>query len=216
MLKSLISLFLESNCPLCDRTARNLICQSCCDRIHKEKNLHSQTSLKVFAWGAYRGQLKRAIAALKYQNCPELGQLMGLWLGEAWLKSSGYKPAKKIIVVPIPMHSNKLKQRGYNQAELIARGFCQFTGFSLRSRGLKRIKETKAMFALTSAQRKENIRSAFGIGPEFAQKNPRSPVLLIDDIYTTGNTVTEATKILEDRGIKVFGAATLSKTASQN
>ena len=219
MFKSLISLFLESNCPLCDRAARDLVCKSCLARLRccqlNHKYWYRRKDLRVFAWGKYRGELKRAIAALKYQNCPELGELMGLWLGRAWCDSSCYDRTKKIIVVPIPMHSKKFKQRGYNQAELIGRGFCKFTGYPMGARGLKRLKQTKAMFDLTPQQRQENIKSAFAIGPEFEKKQVRSPVILIDDICTTGNTITEAAKILRDRGIEVWGAATVSITSTE-
>ncbi len=219
MLKSLIALFLESNCPLCDRTAaRDIICNSCNDRLSrsqlKGKYWHERKDIAVFAWGNYGGELKRAIAAVKYQNCPELGELMGLWLGRAWCDAIGYSRAKKMIVVPIPIHPKKLKQRGYNQAESIGRGFCKFTGYPMRSRGLKRKKYTQAMFDLTPQQRQENIKSAFVIGGEFDKQPPRSPVILIDDICTTGNTLAEAAKILRDRGIEVFGAATVSITST--
>ena len=214
MFKSLISLFLESNCPLCERAGGDVICKHCLNRIKSCQLNHQywqkQKDVPVFAWGKYEGELKRAIAALKYHNCPELGELMGLWLGRAWCDSLCYDRAKNILVVPIPIHPNKLKQRGYNQAESIGRGFCKFTRLAMKSRGLKRIRQTKAMFDLTPQQRKENIKSAFAIGEQFEKNPPRSPVLLIDDIYTTGNTVTEAAKILRDRGIKVCGAVTVS------
>lgn len=218
MFKSLISVFLESNCPLCQRGAKELICNYCLEGIKncqlKNNSCQGQTELPVFAWGRYRGQLKRAIAALKYENCPKLGQLMGIWLGRAWLESSFYNKNKKITVVPVPIHPKKLRTRGYNQAELIARGFCRSTGYSLTSHGLKRVKETKAMFGLDFQQRKENLREAIAVGPDFEKNPPKSPVLIVDDIYTSGTTATEAALTLQKRKIAAIGIVTVSIASS--
>ncbi|MCU0534251.1 MAG: ComF family protein [Hydrococcus sp. Prado102] len=130
-----------------------------------------------------------------------------------WLNCSPYKQTKKITVIPIPLHAKKLQARGFNQAELIARSFCRITNYSLQAQGLERVKETQAMFSLNSLDdRKNNLRDAFVLGKGLKKGGSVSPVLLIDDIYTTGTTVNEAAKLLRDRNILVLGVGAIAKT----
>ena len=142
---------------------------------------------------------------MKYSNKPEIGDILGKLLGQAWLDS---QPTAKLTVVPIPMHYRKQKARGFNQAEVIAKSFCQITGCKLNTKALIRDRETEAMFNLSSASaRVKNIRGALRVGT----KLPQHSVLLIDDIHTTGTTVDEASKVLEQNQIKVIGVAVAAK-----
>ena len=214
MLKSLLSLFLQENCPLCQRTADQILC-SYCQRQLQNYQLPNpgqfwQGSLPLFVWGSYGGTLKRAIAEFKYNNHPQLGELMGEWLAKSWLDAAIRKPAKKLTVVPIPLHISKLKQRGFNQAEIIAKSFCRFTGYTLAANGLVRVRDTKAMFGLTPEQRSKNLKNALALGKNLEKNKTRSPVLIIDDIYTTGTTTKEAAQVLQQGGISLAGVAAIA------
>lgn len=164
----------------------------------------------MFIWGFYGGILKRAIAALKYENHPQLAQPLGHWLGKAWLDSPLSAQAKKMTVIPIPIHAQKLQQRGFNQAELLGNSFCQFTGLSLQPLGLERVRETQSQFGLGSLGREENLADAFRLGKSLSRRPPASPVLLLDDIYTTGATARSAAKTLQQQGIRVFGVVAIA------
>jgi predicted amidophosphoribosyltransferase len=114
--------------------------------------------------------------------------------------------------VPIPLHHSKQKKRGFNQAEVMAKSFCQITGYKLNTQALIRVKETEAMFNLeTLAARAKNLQGALQIGA----KLPKYPVLLLDDIYTTGTTVKESIKILQQNKIEVIGVAVAAKAGIQ-
>ena len=212
MLEQLLSVFLESHCEFCRRTTADVLCEYCYQRLashrlSKSDRLNLYKSHSVYAWGRYDGQLKRAIAQMKYQNKPKIGSLLGTELGKAWLDSKQVKIPSKIAVVPIPMHLKKQRERGFNQAEIIARSFCRLTGYQLSDRVLVRTRETEAMFNLSSRQeRAKNLQGALRIG-----KIPKYPVLLIDDIYTTGTTVNEAIKVLQQQKIKIIGVAVAAK-----
>lgn len=212
MLKSLLSLFLKPNCSLCDRPAEDILCKDCQRQIKncqlKNPQQFWHLKLPLFAWGEYEGKLKQAIATLKYENHPELGNFLGCWLGESWLKSGMKNSFQKISVIPIPLHADKLKQRGFNQAELIAKGFCQLTGYPLIAQGLERVRNTEAMFGLNPRQREDNIKNAFRIAKAIEKYS--SPILLLDDIYTRGTTVREAASTLRSQGIQVTGVVALS------
>ena len=212
MFKQLLSVFLQSRCAFCQRTTPTTLCGYCQQKLLSHQlpkgDRLKHNNLPVFAWGKYDGQLKRAIALMKYDNKPEIGRVLGELLGQAWLDSDLIKP-RKITVVPIPLHHQKLKTRGFNQAQIIAQSFCQTTGYSLNSQALIRVRETKAMFDLNPEQRVKNLQGAFKVG----NKLPKHPVLLIDDIYTMGTTVKESVKVLSKA--EVIGVAVVAKAGNK-
>ncbi|MEA5535054.1 ComF family protein [Crocosphaera sp. XPORK-15E] len=220
MLKNILSIFLKENCPLCQRSTDEEICYDCqrqlksCQLKHPKKLW--QGELPLFAWGKYEGKLKQAIAALKYENNPQIGEFLGFWLGETWLKYTLIKTQKTPTIIPIPLHLTKEKERGFNQSDLIAKGFCQITKYPLKTKGLIRIRQTEAMFGLTPEQRKANIQQAFSLGKSLQNHPLSTPILLIDDIYTTGTTAKEAAKVLSIQGFKVLGIIAVSTTQNQS
>ncbi|MGK7939508.1 MAG: ComF family protein [Crocosphaera sp.] len=211
MFKNILSIFLQENCPLCERASNEEICFYCQKQLKscqlKEPKQFWKGDLPLFVWGEYDGKLKQAIAALKYDKNPQIGELLGIWLGETWQKYSLINTQKHPSIIPIPLHSSKEKSRGFNQADIIARGFCQVTKYPLITRGLRRIRATQAMFGLTVEERKQNIKQVFRVGKSF---NPSQPILLLDDIYTTGTTVKEASRVLRQQGVKVLGVIALA------
>ena len=212
-LKGLLNLFLESNCPLCQRPTSQEFCQDCTKQIQSCQLRHStwwKGRLPVFAWGMYGGALKQAITALKYQNQPQLARPLGDWLARAWLNSQ--LASQSLIVVPIPLHINRQKQRGYNQAVLLAQSFCDFTGLPLQHSGLERIRETEAQFGLSVLERERNLATAFKLGSGFRRYHPAKQVLLLDDIFTTGATAYSAAQTFQNLSIPVYGLVTIATT----
>ncbi len=213
MFRQLLSIFLQSSCPLCDRTADEYICQYClaklssCQLKTRERRSWWGT-MPVFAWGKYDGQLKRAIALMKYSNHPEVGIILGELLAKAWLESNLIE-FKQVTVVPIPLHQQKIKDRGFNQAEKIAEGFCRLTGYSLSPQTLIRVRQTQAMFDLTPEERMKNLQGAFRLNKNL----PKQPLLLLDDIYTTGTTINESAEILRRNKVNVIGSIVVAKTS---
>jgi len=104
------------------------------------------------------------------------------------------------LVVPIPLHRKKLRERGFNQAELIAKVVAQHLQVRLTKGNLKRIKATVTQTSLDRKERRRNLREAFTVKnrDEFQAKN----VLLVDDVYTTGTTIKEAARVLKEARVK--------------
>ncbi|NJL86923.1 MAG: ComF family protein [Leptolyngbyaceae cyanobacterium SM1_1_3] len=216
-LKSVLNLFLQGRCPLCDRPTPANFCLACQTNLQQQTNCppaNWQSPLPVLAWRRYEGSLKRAIAALKYQHQPQIGFTLGTWLGETWQQQVQICNCRP-VVVPIPLHPNKLQQRGYNQAELIAQGFCRVTGLALAAHGLQRVQMTEAQFSLSAQARWQNLAQAFELGPHFQPHKPTAPVLLIDDIYTTGATATSAADTLRRQQISVLGIGAIARSMAQ-
>jgi ComF family protein len=215
MFKQLLSVFLESRCEFCQRTTGDsqweCLCKYCFQQLASHQLAQSdrlKLDQAIFAWGRYDGQLKRAIALMKYHQKPEICTLLGNLLGTAWLDNNPTKLSNKITVVPIPLHHKKQQSRGFNQAEVMAKSFCQITGYQLNAQALIRIRDTEAMFNLeSSAARVKNIQGALQVG----KKLPKYPVLLLDDVHTTGTTVQESIKVLQQQKIEVIGVAVSAK-----
>jgi len=214
-LRDCLRLVLKLPCPICQRPTDRPTCPDCERQLHHCQFPRSvQRQPALFAWGGYQGALKRAIAALKYDNHPELARPLGHWMGTAWLASH---PSTSPIIVPIPMHPKKQRQRGFNQAELLAEAFCEQTGLTLATHGLERMRETTAQFTLASAQaRTENVKDAFCLGRSFQRKAPTPPVWLLDDIYTTGATMESAAQTLRRQGIRVGGVIVLAQAGDSS
>lgn len=216
---TIATLFLHSCCPLCDRPASQDLCSSCWRQLQQcaappgwqpsSSASNSPDGLPVIAWGAYRPPLKQAIAALKYQQHCHLARPLGKALASRWI-SAPLKTRQPPWVVPIPLHLDKQKARGFNQAELIAEAFCQHTGLKLVRHGLTRSRSTAPQFALGPAARQKNLAGAFALGPAFQKACPPRPILLLDDIYTTGTTVRAAAKTLRRHQISVCGVVAVA------
>ena len=210
--QEILSLFLHPNCPCCGRSAESVLCANCNRQLEEcrfwQGKFQGKGKIPVLAWGKYEGFLKRAIASLKYEQKPEIARPLGEKLGETWLQTATFPTSLNPVVIPIPLHPEKEQQRGYNQAQLIARSFCQVTKFPLHPQGLKRIKNTEALFGLTPQQRQQQLDRAFTVGKKL---NPKQPIILLDDIYTTGTTVQAAQMTLQQVGLKVLAVTAVAK-----
>lgn len=208
--ESLIDLIFQCRCPLCDRPAAASLCATCQRQIYAQQYPSRQTfwrsDLPIFPWGRYSGALRQSLSALKYERQPRIAQLLGSWLAQAWLTSAecASLPQRfRIVVVPIPMYAEKRRQRGYDQAVLIARQFCTVTRLPLRQRGLIRERATTAQFGLSAKEREANLSGAFCVSSGLLHS--KVSVLLIDDIYTTGATARAAADALRQAALPVSG-----------
>jgi ComF family protein len=119
-----------------------------------------------------------------------------------------------LVVVPVPLHARNLRQRGFNQSQLIARHAVKLGAGSgrlvVRSRVLERRRETQSQIGLTRHQRRENLRGAFVVSrpEEMAGRE----VLLVDDVFTTGTTVSECARVLRRAGASKAFVATVART----
>ncbi len=202
--KPLLDFFLKPNCPLCDRPTPTILCVYCDRQLQSEQLSDPLQNITPFilAWGNYSGTLKRAIAQCKYHNQPRLAYHLGELLGKTWL--ANLPDNSQVLAIPIPLHPDKQRQRGFNQAELIAKGFCQQTGIKL-NQSLLRVKSTEAQFQLNPTDRQQNLNNAFALKP--GHKLQGRSIILIDDIYTTGATISAASQPLQNTSTSIVGIA---------
>lgn len=113
------------------------------------------------------------------------------------------------LVSSLPLERSRLKWRGYNQAEELAKYFCQYFNLEMRNDILSKIKKTKPQIELRGKERKENIKGAFLVKNKEMIKNRK--ILLIDDVYTTGSTMEEVAQTLKKAGAKEVWGLVLAR-----
>ncbi|GAB4218213.1 MAG: ComF family protein [Synechococcales cyanobacterium] len=203
----------QGRCVLCQRSVspgERCFCRDCRRQIQGSRYpswgsrviLPSGATTQLYAWGRYEGSLRQALRCLKYERQPEIGHCLGDWIGHDWERQWG----RQWTVIPIPLHPDKRQQRGYNQAELISQRFCEQTGCDHQPHLLQRIRATTPQHGLSAQDRRQNVAQAFAV---YGQ--PPSPVVLVDDIFTTGSTVSTAIQALQDHGIPVFGVVVAAR-----
>lgn len=111
------------------------------------------------------------------------------------------------LIVPIPLHPGRRRKRGYNQAEVLADCLGKLTDIRVDGKGLARIRSSSPQKLLGSRERKQNMQGAFAVTGRFV---PVPSVLLVDDIYTTGNTIDAAAEILKKSGVQNVYFLTIS------
>ncbi|HNR07915.1 MAG TPA: ComF family protein [Saprospiraceae bacterium] len=144
------------------------------------------------------GQLQQVIHKLKYQNRPDIGIHLGRTAGH---QIHRYWPLPDLIV-PVPLHPKKYWQRGYNQAEQIARGIGEITGIPVLPNALEKTGYTRSQTRLHRLERMQNMEKSFVQHPSV--KMIGKHVLLVDDVLTTGATLEAcALEILRNPGSRV-------------
>jgi ComF family protein len=158
----------------------------------------------------HTGPLARAIHRFKYEGHSELALPLARALAtesSGWLNGLGRRAA----LVPVPLHRGRLLRRGYDQAALLTRALARTTGLSLRPTLLRRVRATRRQVGLTEAERTENLHGAFAThGPM-----PPEPLVLVDDVFTTGATVRAASAALREAGVRGVYVLTLARAVGE-
>ncbi len=169
---------------------------------------------RAAAYGSYEGGLRELIHLLKFGGVRPAATVLGRMLAEAMTTLAPELPPESVVVIPVPLHRSKLRQRGFNQAELIARAALKINQkqdrFQMCTRVLVRKRETTSQIGLARHQRRENLRGAFGMAQAGAIKGRE--VLLVDDVLTTGATVSECARVLLRAGATKVWVATVART----
>lgn len=170
--------------------------------------------VKAVAYGSYEGGLRELIHILKYGQVRPAANVLGRMLAEVIVDLERAFGHSTVVVVPVPLHARRLRQRGFNHSELIARAALKFRptgdGLILNAKILERRRDTQSQTGLTRHQRRENIRGAFFVSTPEALSGRE--VLVVDDVFTTGTTVSECARVLLRAGASKVWIATVART----
>ncbi len=187
-------------CPVCGLPFSSQMagCHKCPRCEKKINNFHIARGM-----GNYYGKLLKAIHLFKYGGKKNIGKILGKMLAQYPLDFSAYD-----LIVPVPLHIKKLRERGFNQAVLLCREIEKRHSVPLEISSLKRVRYTESQVGLNEDERVKNIKGAFEVR-DGVFKGLKT--LLVDDIFTTGATVNECSRVLRKAGIDSVDVLTLAR-----
>ena len=195
----LLDLIYKKRCYFCGSTKENvLMCSSCYEKedFLPIKIITHREGVSFYSATIYRDNIQRLIRGLKYHNKRDLAFYQAKLMFDYWSKLS--KSEEKFVIVPVPLFKKREKKRKYNHMNLVAEEFSKLTGYKVNYELIKRIKDTKPQYKLTKREREENLKDAFECN---LISYEGEKLLLIDDILTTGSTMTEIIKSFQNKGV---------------
>jgi len=162
------------------------------------------------SYAVYNDALSRAVVLLKYEGVKRLGGWFAARLAEMVLR--GGDDWRADLVVPVPLHADRLRERGYNQAELIARPLAKRLGLEFSPCLLVRTKPRPPQMVLSRSQRWSSVRGAYATRKQAAVDNLR--ILLVDDVLTTGATLDACSRALRKAGAAAVLGLTVARVVS--
>ena len=169
------------------------------------------------SFGLYSGTLRALILQVKFQRRERLGKRLGRLLTETWRAIEPHCEGKTPVLIPVPLHASRQRQRGFNQATLLARGLAEAVRkvdggapLCFDASPLLRARPTAPQTGLSLSARHENVRGAFEVvAPERVRERV---ILLVDDVMTTGATLSACATALKRAGTRRVLAVTLARS----
>lgn len=190
----------HQHCRTCGTPTEKTTCPECEGREYAFERAASV--------GVYEGALTKAIHTFKYDNrialADRLAELMAMGYANARF------PERVDLVIPVPVHRSRLVERGFNQAEELAVRFCRLKRLPYRKDVLIKKKKTPHQVELSQEMRYSNVKNVFAVRNSETVRGKR--ILLIDDVFTTGSTLSESAQVLMDAGAAGVYVYTLARS----
>jgi ComF family protein len=199
--------------PLCDCCGRPFISQVAADAIRplcRLCRLDSFSFTRARSYAVYNDALHSAILLLKYEEVTRLGDWFAAKLAGIVARYRDHFQAD--VVVPVPLHPDRFRERGYNQADLIARPLARRLGLKIGSYLLMRTKPRPARLVLSRKEHWDSVRGAYATREGVRVDNLR--ILLIDDVLTTGATLDACSRALSKAGAKAVLGLTVARVVT--
>ena len=210
-------------CGICGKLNENYLCSRCnlnlkkdacfqVDNYVTEKGFKRKCFDEHIYFFQYRGLIREQIIDYKFNDeAYKYKAISNFILKNFVLKDSKIFQIfdKYDEIIPVPISKKRFKERGYNQAELIAKQIANATGKKLNTNTLYKSKNIIAQSKLNKEEREENIKDVYAIKDK--QEIESKKILLLDDIYTTGSTANECCRVLQESGASKTGVMTIAK-----
>ncbi|MFH1971736.1 MAG: ComF family protein [Patescibacteria group bacterium] len=224
---NILDLFYPKKCLECNKNGQ-YICEKCvkkvrpsyfscpyCNTSSYEGKTHPNCKKKqgldqlISLW-KYDGIVRKAILVLKYRFVFDISEELSNRIYERIIEKE-IPLGKNIILTSVPLHKKRQFFRGFNQTEEIAKRLSDYLNWKYLPDILVRNKNTKFQTNLTKKEREKNIKNAFKFNNKYKLKDKNKEVIIFDDVWTTGSTIKEMTKVLKKKGIKTVIALTITK-----
>ncbi len=209
---NVLDFFFPRICPACENKLtiiEDTVCNECLNKIKYAGTelIEQEFNRKFLSAGIIKAffplyifekdlELQSIIHQLKYNGKITIGLFLGKTI--AVHLGSIISTLQIDLVIPVPLHRLKKAERGFNQSEFIAKGLCKHAGLKYSSKILRRKRYTDSQTTMSRAEREENVSGAFSIKNKKAIMNKN--IILIDDVITTGATISECGKVLIENG----------------
>lgn len=164
--------------------------------------------LIVISKTRFVGNIKKLIYKCKYDQDMLLAKDLAIFALDTWTKLKALLDPTAARLVPVPLHRDRLRQRGFNQAELLAAHLSSFLGIKMSTRALQRTKKTASQQELGKVERAYNVANAFKANTKLVHNKQ---IILIDDVCTSGATLVECASTLRSAGALTVVALTIAR-----
>lgn len=203
LIDKLLDYIYKKRCYFCGRSYECVkMCSKCYDTLAFSDLRVNRTVLgsDVYVAGIYEKTIQKMIRGIKYHKQKSLAYYQAKFMWEYFLALCDEMGIdKEFQVVPVPLYKTRERQRGYNHMKLVAEEFCNLSGFEPNYELIKRVKHTKAQYKLSRPERLKNLHKAFEV--DKSKFIEGKPVLILDDICTTGSTFESMISELQANGI---------------
>lgn len=227
IIEKCLGVLYPQTCCFCGKISKEHICKECIEKItyieepvckkcgkpirYKETEYCGDCEKTAFSYEQgksvwlHTDVVRWSIYQFKYHNRRIYGKF---YAQELFRIYGGWVRQNKIdVIIPIPLHKKRQRKRGYNQSELIARQLGKLLHLPVNAKAVVRKRNTKPQKELSHKERRHNLKEAFCVTKHWKGKGN---VLLIDDIYTTGNTIDSVAKLLRQKGADKVWFLTIS------
>ena len=191
--------------PICDRCGIPTLGRSVCEKCRTNPPAYRM----MRSWAVFDSPVQNGLHSMKYRRNLGLGEALAVQMVE-FVKSQQWDID---LLIPIPLGKNRLKERGYNQVALVAQPLAYRTGIHYAPHALWKARETRSQVGLNVSQRQKNVLDAYQAD---ARSVARKSVLLMDDVSTTGSTISAGTEALLSAGAREVYGITVARALSHH
>jgi len=221
--KNLESLIFPPMCGICGKLNENYLCGRCYKRLEKEIDFNIENYITEAGFRRkhfdehiyffkYQGLIREQIIDFKFNDEAYKYRAISNFILKKFISNDSkiFQTFNEYdLILPVPVSKKRFKERGYNQAELIAKPIAKFLEKPIETKCLYKSKNIIAQSTLNKEQREENIKDVYALKNKKILSNKK--VLLVDDIYTTGSTANECCRVLAEANTSKIGVMTIAK-----
>lgn len=209
LLSELLDLIAPRDCPACEEPTTRSLCSTCRAEL-RPAPARELDGVPVLAAGRYAAPLDVAVQRFKYEARPDLAVPLASLVELEALRRLADDP--RTLFVPVPLHRTRLSERGYDQSALLARELARRAARRASARALLRVRATEQQARLGESERRANVAGAFTANPRASLAS--SSVILVDDVVTTGFTVSACRTALAAARARVVGVVCIALGAA--